>query len=691
MVCIRIRIGSSPRFYARQMDISTLETGVPKGNQARNHLLAGARCEKPHLLYRARTRHTGFHLHPHSDARYLSRTPVLCFRFYRRDEFRLAIVGTAASQMKLDKNQKEAVQHLKGPAVVVAGPGSGKTTVITERILNLIRVHNVPPSQILAIAFNRKAVAEMAYRILPELASHKSRALSLLMRKNKPTAPAFAKRKADLPQIRTLHALGKDIIVENYRHAGFQQQPQPSAGQLERIIADERKHLEREISTTKVAIYKIESQTTGRCYIGQSIYPERRKQEHFSKSSNDRLRQAIRNEGTSRFSFELLEWVDGRNANRREAHWIRVYKERCTLFNRAAPLPERFSNQVMLEMFCQHFGIPYEKHFDRHPDFENFLERFDKLPSHIRRAKRQVKTGSFEPKTIDNRVVQVFAERYEARKTEVNAIDFEDMLINSANLFETHPDIRQTYRDRYRYVLVDEFQDVAPADFRLISQLSDNLFAVGDDDQAIYGFRGGDSQIMLEFAARRDVLKYEITRNYRSTSTLVEHARALIERNAPRIKKNLRAHNPGQCRINSGTTTQETLEEFLHQELRGTKETVILARTNYEVEQIRALLFSDTEVEVTTIHKAKGREWNTVILIHNTLGRRFPHHYSDIREERQVFYVAMTRAKLKLVILGGNCAFISEFKNVRKNLGYCWRQFRYWHARRKLRKEEKAK
>ena len=115
--------------------------------------------------------------------------------------------------MRLDKNQEKAVNHVTGPAIVVAGPGSGKTTVITARILNLIQIHNVPPSHILAIAFNRKAVEEMETRIIRALPS-----------------------KNELPVIRTLHAFGKDIITKNYRDAGFDKQPQIWSGHLDEII-----------------------------------------------------------------------------------------------------------------------------------------------------------------------------------------------------------------------------------------------------------------------------------------------------------------------------------------------------------------------------------------------------------------------------------------------------------------------
>ena len=575
--------------------------------------------------------------------------------------------------MRLDRNQEKAVNHVTGPAIVIAGPGSGKTTVVTARILNLIQTHNIPPAQILAIAFNRKAVEEMETRILRELTASET-------------------ETSEKPVIRTLHAFGKDIITENYKRAGFNQIPEIWAGQIDQIIAEERRQIEREAATTEVAIYKIENTETGKCYIGQTTNPDGRKKEHFKGSSNDRLRQAIRHEGATQFNFKVIERVKGREANRREAHWIAYYRDRASVFNRADPLRVQYSNQLLLEMFCQHFGIPYEENLDTHPDFQNLRERFYEVKETVMRAKRQVITGLFDPKTLENRVARAFAIKYEHRKTEANAVDFEDMIIHAANLLETCPDLRQTYCHRYPYVLVDEFQDIAPADFRLIELLSENLFAVGDDDQAIYGFRGGNSEIMLKFTDRRDVTKYEITRNYRSTSTIVEHARALIERNAPRIRKNLRAHNPIEKYIKILEATPETVATTLLGELESSQETAILARTNYETEQIQAMLTNHpTAPEITTIHKSKGREWEKVILIHNTLERHFPRRDSERTEERRVFYVAMTRAKTELVVLGGRCPFVPEFKKIHKNLSYYLRQFAYWRSRRKLKKEGERK
>ena len=568
--------------------------------------------------------------------------------------------------MHIDRNQEKATNHTTGPAIVVAGPGSGKTKVVTERILKLIEFHKIPPKNILAIAFNRKAVEEMENRIVQRVSTENG-----------------------LPVIRTLHAFGKDIITENHKHAGFLQIPAIWSGEIDRIIADERSKIDQAASEAKVAIYIIENTLTGKCYIGQTTNPIRRKREHFEHSSNDRLRSAIRVEGEKQFRFEVLEKVSGKDANQREAYWIRYYKELGDVYNRANPLRKQYSDQLLLEMFCQHFNIEYTDHLDRNPDFKDLQDRFNDIKDIVMRSKRQVKTRLFDPNSIQNPVAREFAKKYEALKSAANAVDFEDMIIYAANLLETNSDIRQIYKDKYPFVLVDEFQDVAPIDYRLISQLSENVFAVGDDDQAIYSFRGGDSLIMQEFSKNPDVKKYEITRNYRSTSTIVEHARALIERNNPRIRKNLRAFNPLKSDVRIVETTQDTLKKHLLENIDESIETGILVRTNYEVNRVEEMLSDNSDycsVEVSTIHKAKGREWDRVILIHNTLGRRFPRRDTILEEERRVFYVALTRAKEQLIVLGGMCQFVPEFKQIQKNIGYYCRHIGYWWNRRRFNK-----
>ncbi len=670
--------------------------------------------------------------------------------------------------LKLDENQQKAVEHFQGPALVVAGPGSGKTTVIKERILHLIREHNVDPEHILAIAFTNAAADEMTERLSNEL----------LLRQGK-------------HKICTLHTFGKDLITNRYELLGFSKEPDTwNEKEIGRVINEEKRLLDRETRTADVAIYKLEGATTGRCYIGQTMDPGFREHQHRTDSSNRGLRNAIQ-KGEEHFDFDVIEWVKGAIAYPREKYWINYYRNRsvfnlvhgmeqvvsqssnvlvtiykiksltdvtayigyttdsesirkiienegnkrfkfeviCTevpwteasthianeikdhknwaVFNREDPEKARYSNQLLIEVFCQYFDISYNQVLAHPEKFENLMKRFDDLREDVEKAKRQVNTGLFNPDKILDPVLRAFAERYEERRKAADAIDFLDMLIYSAHLLETHPDLYQDYRDKHRYVFVDEFQDISPIDFRLIDLFSENLFAVGDDDQAIYGFRGGDSSIMREkFGKRRNVTHYKITRNYRSTSTIVRHAKALIEHNPKRdrIPKDLCAKNSAQNQVKIFETPQKTgtVKEVLLRELSNLltadlKKVGILARNwKGEINDIQDILdFSELqiqgfeidwkdlgdpseknrrkiilrrgekEIEILNIYTAKGREWEKVILLVNTVYDNLPDDRNDLAEERRLFYVAVTRAEQELVVFdGGNCQFISEFRNV---------------------------
>ena len=664
-------------------------------------------------------------------------------------------------KIKLDPDQRKAVEHSKGPTLVVAGPGSGKTTVIKERILHLIRERRVDPENILAIAFTNAAADEIDDRVKKET----------LLNHGK-------------PKVCTLHVFGKDIIED------FTQEPNNiwNDKKIKKVIEEERDLLDQKTRTADVSIYKIEDKITHQCYIGQTTNPNQRKKDHFSHSSNRGLREAIQQKGKEAFDFEVIEEnVKGAIANPREEFWINSYRNRsvvnlaqgmeqigkessnavvviykikslidCTVyigyttdpesirkmvggegtqrfafevickgvpwieinayianeikkhkdwavFNRQNPQKARYSNQLRIEMFCQYFNVRYDEVLESPEKFENLMDKFNSLTEDIKREKRQVTTGVFAPDTIEDPVLREFAKKYEERKKEAQAVDFLDMLIYSAHLLETDPDLHRYYRDKHRYVFVDEFQDISPIDFRLIDLFSENLFAVGDDDQAIYGFRGGDSSIMQEkFGKRRNVSQYKITCNYRSTSTIVRHAKALIENNPDRICKKLYANNSVQSQVKIFKTPQktETVKEVLLRELSNLlttdlKKVGILARNwKGEIDDIQEVLdFSELqshgfeidweesgdpdesrrkiilrrgakEIEILNIHAAKGREWEKVILLVNTVYDNLPDDRNDLAEERRLFYVAVTRAEQELVVLdGGNCQFISEFQS----------------------------
>ncbi len=134
-------------------------------------------------------------------------------------------------------------------------------------------------------------------------------------------------------------------------------------------------------------------------------------------------------------------------------------------------------------------------------------------------------------------------ELYQRRLLEANAVDFDDLIMQTVRLFREHEDVLEEYRRRFRYVLVDEFQDTNVAQYELLKMLTSghrNLSVVGDGDQSIYAFRGATVRNILDFEADYpDATVILLEQNYRSTQTILSAANAVIANNLERKPKNL--------------------------------------------------------------------------------------------------------------------------------------------------------
>jgi len=143
---------------------------------------------------------------------------------------------------------------------------------------------------------------------------------------------------------------------------------------------------------------------------------------------------------------------------------------------------------------------------------------------------------------FETMVAQVYRS-YEKRMLEANAMDFDDLLMRAVNVLELFDDVRERYQERFRWILVDEYQDTNRAQYRLLQLLSGkhgNLTVVGDDSQAIYGFRGADVRNILEFEKDfPDAAVVKLEQNYRSTQTILSAANAVISNNPSNLDKNL--------------------------------------------------------------------------------------------------------------------------------------------------------
>jgi len=192
---------------------------------------------------------------------------------------------------------------------------------------------------------------------------------------------------------------------------------------------------------------------------------------------------------------------------------------------------------------------------------------------------------------------------YTDRCFKAGAMDFDDLLLKTNELLNMHPQVLAKYQDRFRYILVDEYQDTNHSQYLIVRALSDkfqNICVVGDDAQSIYGFRGANINNILNFQKDYlDVKLYRLEQNYRSTKNIVNAANSIISHNKNKIEKVVWTSNGEGSKIkvqrcsndaDEGREVAAQIFELKMQEQRQNKEFVILYRTNAQSRAIEDAL-----------------------------------------------------------------------------------------------------
>ncbi|MDR1956544.1 MAG: UvrD-helicase domain-containing protein [Treponema sp.] len=182
-----------------------------------------------------------------------------------------------------------------------------------------------------------------------------------------------------------------------------------------------------------------------------------------------------------------------------------------------------------------------------------------------------VKIGRLQWGSGANDAFEPVYEEYQQRLKIFNALDFEDLLVIPIELFERYPEVLEKYRRRYRYIMVDEFQDTSLTQYRLMRLLADriekteqNVCVVGDDDQSIYSWRGANYENIRRFEMDfPGTLEITLEQNYRSTTTILEAANGVISNNTNRKEKTLWSGNGGGKPIEICTPENESQEADL--------------------------------------------------------------------------------------------------------------------------------
>lgn len=301
-----------------------------------------------------------------------------------------------SSKRHLNSEQQLAIQSVEGRLLILAGAGSGKTTVLTERIVYLIESCAIDPAQILGLTFTNKAALEMRERMAGMLSKEKAKKVTLC----------------------TFHSFCMQILRDEIHHLGF----------------------------TK--------------------------------------------------DFTLYD----------EKDLLRVLK-----------------------------GIAHEvlEHEGELPSMTTTLQAVSK--ANQKGESPLLKENS----SWHDRFVSDVYHRLKASLRAYNALDFDHLLLLTVDLFKNHPEILDRYQERYRYIMIDEYQDTNPIQYQLAELLSSkyqNLCVVGDDDQAIYGWRGADVSNILHFG---DAKTIKLEQNYRSSNTILKAANQIIQHNRSRHSKAL--------------------------------------------------------------------------------------------------------------------------------------------------------
>lgn len=355
--------------------------------------------------------------------------------------------------------QMAAITHESGPVMCLAGPGSGKTFVLTHHIRYLIQEKHIDPYHILVITFSKASAIEMQKRFL-----------DLMKQEYYPV------------RFGTFHAIFFQILsqYEHYKTSDI-------------LTASQKKKYLKTVLLQMNYQGKLDIESMENILSNISYY----------KNHNDGFAANSEREGAS-------------SAGKREKSVSR-YEE--------------------IEKYIPQFGEIYEK-------YEKLIRQEHKL-------------------------------------------DFDDMMLLCHKLLQKRSDILEAYRQEIEYVLIDEYQDINPIQYELVKALIEphqNLFVVGDDDQSIYGFRGCNPGIMLDFKRHfpsGEIITFPV--NYRCTKPIVDAAGKVISKNSKRFHKEISASKAGKESVDfRAFESREAEYEYLINELRRKYSCSLNSKTDLE-------------------------------------------------------------------------------------------------------------
>lgn len=474
----------------------------------------------------------------------------------------------------LNAAQKQAVDTIEGPVMVVAGPGTGKTELLSVRVANILKRTDTLPENILCLTFTESGANAMRGRLVGLLGKDAYRVA-----------------------IHTFHSFGTEIINQYgeffYAGAHFRPADELSRYQLMHDIFDGLGH-------SNVLNKKMNGEYT---YLFESLtaISELKKS---GLTSDELLLVLDANDEVIEKTEQLLGPIFATKPSKTTADQLAVHINAIRDSGGSVSLP----NIVPLSTIIS-----------------------DSLASAVETAQISGKTtavtawrnawfkkddeGTFVLKSRDRQVklraISSLYEQYLARMSEAELYDFDDMILRVVHAMEVFNELRFNLQEKYQYIMVDEFQDTNMAQMRIVHNLTNNvaqgdtpnIMVVGDDDQAIYSFQGADISNIINFRTNYPKTKViGLTDNYRSGQDILANSRAIITQGTDRLEdridelnKHLKAQTkkgPGVVSLREASTNADErhwLVQDIEQTVKsGTKlsDIAVLTRKHQEIEAL---------------------------------------------------------------------------------------------------------
>ena len=428
---------------------------------------------------------------------------------------------------QLNVAQKQAVDTIEGPVMVVAGPGTGKTELLSVRVANILSKTDTLPENILCLTFTESGQAAMRERLV-----------------------GIIGKDAYKVAIHTFHSFGSEIMSHNreyfYRNALFEPADDIKQYEILRGIFEELE-FSNPLSSMMNGEYTHLSDA-------KKVISELKRS---SALTSDELLAVIQQSEASLDAIEriLVPILSDRVGKSTGAA---LHAALDSIRDHTLTLESLYEVRPLAQVIADSLEAMLETTETIHPTKpisawkSTWLERNENKTLVFKDRKRLTKL----------KALSFIYYEYLSRMEKASLFDYDDMIMQVVHAVEVHDDLKFNLQEKYLYIMVDEFQDTNLAQLRILRNLTDNpvnegnpnILVVGDDDQAVYGFQGADISNILNFSESYPARKLIVlTDNYRSGASILEASRAVItqgtdrlEERIPELDKKLTAKKPEQ-------------------------------------------------------------------------------------------------------------------------------------------------